>query len=241
MKFFLTGDSHLGALRRALLQSGGEDTGPIAFTLEALGRGHRLRAPFFADRGDHAEILDEDFRKRVRRVPPDGPAFDRIGISGPLNTARVWRHEDFARFRPHPLGGGVPVSTGLLRAVVEADVRQTLEFVKVVRRNVPVFVIESPWPFARHPSVARIGAEVVQHVHRWYRAYVMAELESLGVPVVDIDPAWLDDRGFMQERFRNENPRDAYHANAEFGRLMLRRVVDRFAASETPAARPVGA
>ncbi|MEK8031843.1 hypothetical protein AACH06_13530 [Ideonella sp. DXS29W] len=235
MKVFLTGDSHLGALRRALLQPDSPNTWPIDFTLEALGRGHLLRAPFFADRGDHAEILDADFRKRVRKVPSVAGAFDAIGISGPLNTARVWRDEAFATFRPYPLTGRTPISRGMLRAIVEDDVRQTLEFIRVVRRNSPVFVIDSPWPFARHPSVMRIGIEVVQHVHRWYREYVMAELASMDVPIVDIDPSCLDKQGFMLERFRNENARDLYHANAAFGKLMLQRIVDRFA----PAARPV--
>jgi hypothetical protein len=230
MRLFLTGDSHLGALRRTLLAPGRAAAGPNEpeVVLEALGRGQRLRDRFFEPRADFVEITDPDFRQRVKQVPPAGPRFDWVGVCAPLNTARVWRHQDFARYRPIALGGGTPVSTALLQVVVEEDVGPTLDFIKAAQRHVPVFVVDAPWPFARHPSVQRSGADLVQYIHRWYRAHVMRELAALGVPVVEVPPSCVDDKGFMLERFRSENARDLYHANASFGHLMIDRIIERF-------------
>ena len=227
----MTGDSHLGALRRAMLQwqvTPG-DVDLTGVDIRALGRGHLLRSRVFEARADHAEIIDSEYRQRVARVPPAGPAFDLIGMSGPLNTARVWRHEDFARLAPYPMRGSRPlISSGVLRALVEDDVRQSLEFIKVVKRNVPVFVVDAPWPFGRHPAVELAGRDTVQYIHRWYRAYVIAELDAMDVPVVEIDPACVDAQGFMNKKFRNENGRDLYHANASFGEVMWRQIMRRF-------------
>lgn len=230
MKFLLVGDSHLGGVRQALnlARRGPRAERYAGIDVRAMGRGFLMREAFFADRGDHAEIVDAEFRTRVQRVPPLEPAYDWIGISGPLNTARVWREPGFAAFKPFPLTGGVPVSVATLRAVVEADVRRSIEFVEVVGRHARVFVVEAPWPFRAHRAVSTHGAATVQFVHRWYRDHVLRELERIGVPVLEVGPGCIDAEGFMKEAFHHEKASDRYHANADFGRRVLDRMLQRF-------------
>lgn len=233
MKCLLVGDSHLGSVRQALnlAHKGGDAARFEGIVVRAMGRGCLMREAFFADRGDHAEIVDAEFRTRVARVPPLEPRYDWIGISGPMNTARVWRDPGFAAFKPYPLAGGVPVSVATLRAAVEADVRRSIEFVEVVARNARVFVIEAPWPFRAHRSVKANGAATVQFVHRWYREHVRSELARLEVPVLEVGDDCVDADGFMKEAFHHEKVTDRYHANAGFGRVVLERLLQRFAAA----------
>lgn len=230
MRLFITGDSHLGALRRRLLTPDrpAPAAGQPGIVLEALGRGQRMTERFFDPQQDHVEIIDPDFRQRVRRVPPDDPTIDAVGICAPLNTARVWRHPDFARYHPLATGGGIPISNALLKAVVDRDVRPALDFVAAVQRHRPVFVIDAPWPFARHPAVAQAGAEIVQWIHRFYRDQVKVELDRMRVPVIECPPACVDSQGFTLERYRSENRRDLYHANAAWGQVMLDLIAQRY-------------
>lgn len=238
MNLLLTGDSHLGGLRRAQLAARGDEAAAFrGAVIKPMGRGFLLRSQFFADRGDHAEIVEPEFRQRVERVPPAAGAFNWIGISGPMNTARVWRDPSWARYKPFGHGGGIPVSAALLKSVVEADVRRSIEFVQVVSRSSHVFVIEAPWPFRSHKAVSLNGADTVQFIHRWYRDHVMRELQRLGVPVLEIDHACVDAEGFMKPEFRSETATDRYHANARFGRIVLDRIVERFGPADAVASK----
>ena len=118
------------------------------------------------------------------------------------------------------------VSSGLLNQVIDDDVRYASKFVDVVRRNVPVFVIEAPAPFRHHDAVTVNGPELVMHIHRTYRERVLSKLVSQQVPVIDLDPDWTDSDGFMKPRFKRSNPMDQHHGNAEFGGLMYARIVE---------------
>ncbi|WP_374674996.1 hypothetical protein [Ideonella sp.] len=241
MKILLTGDSHLGGLRRAQMAGHpglqGADTSSIE--IQALGRGFLLRSPFFAARDSHVEITEPEYRERVKRLPPPGPLPDLIGICGPLNTNRLWRDPDFKNCLPYPLAPThALVSRSLLRAAIEGDARQSIEFAKALQRHVPVFVLEAPWPFLRHPAVTALGRDVVQHLHHAYRDHVLAELRSADIPVVEIDPGAVDAHGFMLPAFRQENGRDLYHANAAFGAVMLRAILARFDPARLQAGHP---
>jgi hypothetical protein len=240
MKILLTGDSHLGGLRRAQLGEhpglAGVDTTGI--TIQALGRGYLMRSTFFVEHDDHVEITDPEYRQRVTRMPAAGSVPDLIGLCGPLNTNRLWRDPGFESFRPYPLPSpGALVSRGLLRAAIEADARPSIEFAKALKRKVPVFVLDAPWPFARHPAVLALGRDVVQHLHRAYRDHVLDALRAEDIPVVEIDPAAVDAQGFMRPAYRHENGRDLYHANAAFGALMLRAILRRFDPARLDAGR----
>jgi hypothetical protein len=240
MKIVLTGDSHLGGLRRAQLGAhpglAGVDTSGV--TIQALGRGYLMRSPFFVERDQHVEITDPEYRQRVARMPPSGAPPDLIGICGPMNTNRLWRDPAFESVLPYPLPAtGSLVSRGLLRTAIEADARQSIEFAKALNRKVPVFVLDAPWPFARHPAVLALGRDVVQHLHRAYRHHVRQELQAGGIPVVETDPVALDADGFMRPAYRHENGRDLYHANAAFGALMLRAILARFDPARLNVAR----
>lgn len=226
MKTLITGDSHVGPLGRGMLAV--EESGSEAFKdirIRPLGSGHILSTPFFAERGDHCEIVETSYRRQFKYFPPKNFEYDWIGFSGPLHSARVWRDHAWKRFLPWNKGiSRHAVSSALLRQVISDDVRYSLQFIDVISRTTRTFVIESPWPFRQHPAILRNGSDLVRFLHEQYRSYVLSELERRGIPVVNIDPAWVGEDGFMQDSFRNESPKDHHHGNAEFGQLMMGRI-----------------
>ena len=228
MKVLITGDSHSGTLMRGLSNLPPErlQASKIDFEINPLGGGHLLPTPFFADRGDHAELLEPSYRRRFRRLPSENSDLDWIGFSGPLHAARVWR-ENWASTKPWQLGGGGPaVSSALLRQVIDDDLNQSLAFLSVLRRTHRVFVVESPWPFRHHYAVKANGLATVRLIHQAHRARLVGQLQALDIGLVEIDTAWTDEDGLMLPQFRHEKPTDWHHGSQEFGRLMMERVID---------------
>jgi hypothetical protein len=241
MKVLITGDSHTSKLaigNKELflerLQKRAPSNG-ISISVRPLGPGGAMRGPYFEDRGDYAEILDERYRKGHERLPPADSKFDWIGLAAPLHTVRLWKVR-WRHFTPQglPAKNGFVLSENALRQAIEDDVSFNLKLLDIMKRTTNVFVIEPPWPFRHHRAVAYNGAEKVLFLHRAYRRHVLAALKSRGIPVVEIDPSWVDADGFMSDRFRNERPEDQHHGNNLFGRLMIART-QAMLASHMPA------
>lgn len=233
MRAMITGDSHTAALHRghaALLDEGRWPAG-LALDIRPLGGGHLTRAPFFSDRGDHAEITTAEYRRRFDRLPlaSDGP--DVVyGLSAPLHSVRVWRHPAWRRFSPAGLAPGsaapgesaTPVSSGLLRRVILDDQRHVLALIAILLRGGrQTFVVEAPRPFRHHPALDETSPDLVAHIDAIYRRTIRRELDAMGVPVVSVPEDCLD-RGFMRDDYAQ--PGDPHHGNAAYGRLMMERV-----------------
>lgn len=223
----VTGDSHTGALRRGLDQLLASGWAP-ACELEVigLGSGADLAPGFFVDRGSHAEIVNPVYRRRIPVLPkPRAVARKTVHVwSGLFHFPKVWRSPGWAQFRPACVRGReAPVSRAVVRTTLLDWFGPQLALVAVIRRaGVPVLALETPRPFRHHPSLRAVRPEVAIGLDRLCLHMMEAELRAMGIPVLRIPGACLDQDGFMHAQWRSENPKDPHHGNAEFGALMLR-------------------
>lgn len=228
MRVLITGDSHTATLKLGQHALRSDAAPGLDISILPLGSGAHIPTPFYQDAGDHAELVVPVYRRFLQRVPPAGARFDWIGVCAPLHTTRVWR-QDWSAYRLwHEAGADpgakIPVSDALLRQVIEDDSRYALGFLDVIRRSARVFVIAAPAPFRHHEAVACNGAGMVMHIHRTYCAHISRELALREIPVVALDPEWMDDQGFMKPRFKSQNPEDRHHGNTLLGRSVYKRI-----------------
>lgn len=223
------GDSHTAALRRGQVAIEAEGAWPadIGLSVRPLGGGHLATEPFFADRGDHAEVTLPEYRRQFDRLPCADDPPDRIyGVSAPLHPVRVWRGAAWQDFAPADmdLPGAAPVSSGTIRRLALDDQRPMLELLALLRRiGRRVFAVEAPRPFRHHPALRRTPAAVAMRVDRLYRETIRAELDRLGVPVVDVPGRCFDAEGFTLAEFGQ--PGDPHHGNEGYGAIMMREVL----------------
>ena len=235
VRLLITGDSHCGVLKNAHASLVRDNQAPQAhFDVRALGAGRFMPTRFFEDRGDHVEIIEPEYRERFERLPPPGEAFDFLGFSGPLHSVRLWYLNDWRSHTPWATPGKAGpepthlLSEAVLRKIVEDDTREMLCLLGLLQRHVKVFVVEPPRPFRHNPSLQRFGAERLMALHRRHHAQVSEQLAALGVPVVGIDPTWVDEEGYMRPEYRSKRDDDPHHGNLDFGRQMVARI-DAFA------------
>ena len=164
------GDSHTAALRRGQLAIEADGTWPadLRLAVRPLGGGHLATAPFFADRGDHAEVTLPEYRRQFDRLPrADDPSDMVYGVSALLHPVRVWRAPAWQDFAPADMAlpDVAPVSSGTVRRLAIADGRPMLDLVALLRRiGRRVFAVEAPYPFRHHPALRRTPAAVVMRV-----------------------------------------------------------------------------
>ncbi len=238
------GDSHTAALRRGQLAIEAEGLWPanLALTVRPLGGGHLACDPFFADRGDHAEITLPEYRRQFERLPRrDDPPDAIYGVSALLHPVRVWRHPSWQGFAPASLAQSgeestaTPASSGMVRRLALDDQGPMLALVALLRRlGRRVFAIEAPYPFRHHPALRRTPAAVVMRVDRLYRDAVRAELDRLGVPVVAVPGRCRDEDGFTRAELGQEG--DPHHGNGRYGAIMMGEVLAHLAAGAAPPA-----
>ena len=223
MNVLISGDSHIGALRRVhdvveLKCNHGLD-------FKALGTGRKMSTEFFEEKSGFVEITDEIYRKNFKQFPPDNDSYDVIGIAAPFHTTRVWRDSLWSEFKPWCIDGNrKPLSDAVVLKIIEADVHYVMKFIKVVSRNSSLFIIEAPKPFRHHSAVKSNGSELVSYIDGVYRQYVKRWLEDLDIPVLTVEPEWYDSDGFMLDQYRADNKNDMHHGNLAYGRLMLNKV-----------------
>jgi len=232
MKIVVTGDSHISALKSGidLLQAEGDSLVDYVFDFKPLGLGGHLIKPFFADRGDYAEMTDPIIKKRVQRLPllEDGEFQPYYAISGAMHSIRLWRDVNFwTKYTPFCQQEGlIPVSVGLLRHAVLNDQLYICKLIEIMQRSgVKLFVIEAPKPFKHHRIHNDVDSEVIVYVDRFYRQVFKDWLAAKGVPVVEVPASCYDSEGFMLNEFRSDNLGDANHANKDFGAIMAKEII----------------
>ena len=231
MKVLITGDSHTAALKggQNLLISKGMWPQQVDLTIRPLGNGKFFTTPFFTDKGDYAEICNPEYRKQFIRFPPaEMESSDVIyGLSGLFHTGGLRRHQTWTEFSPfHIANQEYPVSNALLRQVIRDKTQYLLKFVDIILQNQKkLFVIEAPKPFRHTKSVNPIRTEVISYVDHYYRDFVKQELRLRNVPIITVSPECHDEAGFMLERYRSPKENDMHHGNAEFGQLMMKKIL----------------
>jgi len=227
MKLFLTGDSHVAAIKRghALLASRGQLPAAPPLVIRPFGSAVQMRTSFFVEHDDHLEITDPVYRKRVPVLPARGFATGSTIylLAGPFNFSAVWarpfwRHHWVTGMPPRV---GRPYSLGTLRHGLMARLYYQFRLIdKLLTLGQRLAVVESPGPFRHHPALGLVRADSLVALHRLCRRLVRDELARRDVGVVAVPAECWDDDGFIQARFRSDNPEDGHHANTEFGAVM---------------------
>lgn len=234
MRILVVGDSHAGPLKRGwerLRAQGGLQAG-VSITVQPVGAAHKLVLPFWQPAGDHARITNPRFRRRLSRIPPPGPRPDAIGLSMPFWSGRVVRQMGRQDLSLHGVGGpGRLVSNAVFRQMVLADQKEIMALADyLLSLDLRLFVVAPPGYFRDFSDLPRLGPLRLLGLNAAYRAVMRAELAQRAVPVVDVPEACFDRQGFMLSAFRNEDPADTHHGNADFGALMIGQI-ERWAAA----------
>lgn len=230
-RILLTGDSHLGCLKRTYDAEAGDAFKEISFA--PLGRGGLCVTEFFAldQEAETVEITAEEWNKeRYAKAELSGADPTLVVVSMPLNTSRIQRETAWHRFVPWQLKQD-PKEVGLSSAALEEmfvqDSHYAVEFAGALKSiGVEVAVLEAPRFFENAPYLKKRRFEVSQHVEAAYRAHVSARLKAHGVPIIEQPSNTIGKTGCTLPQFDHENPNDVHHGNTAYGRLALLSVLD---------------
>lgn len=240
MKILVTGDSHVGALNRGLMQLSvaGKTDRSVEISILPLGGGHLLPTPFFRDAGDHAEIVEPEYRRNMPRLPPVSPQYDAIVLSMPLWPMRLQHVITWQKFAlAEHLKGRKTISHLAFKTLVLQDQKYVLELIDLLNRSgVLVAAIAPPRLFRDHSTLKHLPATQALTCFDTYLQIMRAELEARSVSVIDLPSKCCDAEGFMLQKFRHEDPEDGHHANADFGALMVSGI-ERWAVANLAAGR----
>jgi hypothetical protein len=233
MKVLIIGDSHTAALEKGkkLLAEKSKLPDGIKLDIRCLGNHRIMRTPFFIDRGDYAEICNDEYRKQYNFFPPLSLKHDMenvvYGLSGLLFPGSVisWLSKFAA---PSQLVlNEIPVSNALLTQLVLDDCQYLLKFIDIIlRTKQKLFVIEGPQFFRDAHISKNCRHQLIKYFNDYYRVIIKKELENRNIPVIALNPECYDEHGFMLEKYRHENINDKLHGNALFGELMLKKAID---------------
>jgi len=230
MNVLITGGSHVRALSAgfdAVKKNSGIPEN-VNCRILPLGSGLSVAGEFFSHQGDHIEITKASFRKNISRLPPDDFPCDAIGLSTALYSRPIWGiQDDWGKFGIPPWHlGKAPISSALLRRVIEEDHRHILDLLSCLSNlGVKVFVIEGPRPFRHNPEVRKVGVETVAHIDKRYREITVEKLDSMQIPIIGLPAHTYDSQGFMLDTYRHEKANDGTHGNTVFGTLMFKKVI----------------
>lgn len=225
-RILLTGDSHLGALRRAVERLSDERQ-KDRFVFWPLGTASATSAPLHVrEAGDDAIRItapawqDRRFsRDSIAEVGADA----LLVVSLPLHTTPFLRDHAWHTHAPWQVAvQEVALSSGFLDTLAEAGSRHALALVLDLARIWPAMaVLEPPRLFPDSPFLAKARPEVCRAVEAAYRGSVRRRLAQAGIAVIDQPPVTITDQGMTDPTYDNENPQDRHHANARYGSLVL--------------------
>ena len=229
MNILITGGSHAVALNQGFkqLKQAGEVPASLAFRVRPLGGGLSFSRDFFCLRDDHVEITHPKFQAKFRRIPPPDVTYDVVALSTALYSRPVWNKTDWSVYGiPDFAEDRIPISNSLLKRAIYDDNKYIIAFLGHLRNlGIKVCIIEGPRPFRHNIEVRRTGSDLVKHIDTLYRSLTLEILKREEISVVSVPDTSFDEDGFMLESYRHRNSKDKTHGNAEFGLLMMQRVV----------------
>lgn len=233
----LTGDSHLGALRKAV-RSGYESDGLDSVRFWPLGRGGETTNQFFRVSNDKAivETIVSGWRNRV--FSKESLLIDNIEpiliLSMPLNTSRILRDFSWNTHSPWAMvkrGRSIAISDSFLRDLFYEDSKYSVAFAEALQ-NVcdSVVVLEAPRFFRSADYLDNYPFDVCQLIDKKYREFVSGALLDKGIKIINQPKITILDDGTTDLKFDHPDPTDNHHANSEYGKIVLTEIL-RFAAN----------
>lgn len=203
-KVLITGDSQTAALRQGLsiLEQARALPKDLDISIQPLGAGSHLTSPFFKKADGKITILERVYKRRIPVLPMDGDV-SMYGFSGNIHTIRVLRDIDWRDYAPSPTAKREnAVSLGFMQKLFEADQRYILAFLDAMKSlGMKVFVIDAPRPFQHHPMFEQCRKDVLMHLDREYRRYILNELAARDIDVIATPDECVDAEGFMLAEF----------------------------------------
>ncbi|UWR33753.1 hypothetical protein K3759_01250 [Sulfitobacter sp. W027] len=228
MNALLIGDSHITALLQAhrAMQARGELAQDVTIALKRLGGGHILPTPFFSNEGDFAKITNSEYKLAFRQLPPKARRFGTLGLSMPLWPLRVMYQLVAQKISLETSVDGLrPMSLALFERLVLEDQKYVIELIEILHRSgTRVIAVAPPSLFRDHPIMSFHPANDALKMFATYQKIMTTVMERSNVHVIQVPERCLDAEGFMLAKYRHKDPKDSHHANAVFGKIMIREV-----------------
>ncbi len=233
MKFWICGNSHTGALKKGLEILAPDD---LDLTVFPLGNGHWETTPFsnvkdnmvFLSNAKYAEnMLKWTGARRITRKAV-------WGFCMGTHNARIYRQDFWIKAEPSHIAEDHkrPISQGLLDSVILADQFHIREFLGAVKAlGIRSYVISCPPPRDDHPCIGQgVRRETVAAIDQRARSLIREWLNTQGIDFIDYPKETRTPDGFLKEKFQHlwgaNGTKDHHHANAEYGALMMKQVLE---------------
>tara|TARA_R110000868_G_scaffold375711_1_gene640383 strand:+ start:24303 stop:25037 length:735 start_codon:yes stop_codon:yes gene_type:complete len=227
----ITGDSHLAAISQGA-EILDECTTLLSFL--PLGGGHLAPQQFF--RVDPAtrrvEITIDGWSPVAFPVASadGGLLTDALYVvSLPCNTSRFLRDYDWTTYVPWQFKNSpdeIPLSDAIIEKIICSDAATAVAFVAQLKAvGLDTCVVEAPRYFAHAAHVRSMRPEVCTYLSARFLTFVRDRLHRCGIPVVEQPESTIGPDGSTLPRYRHPSPEDEHHASAEYGALMLERVL----------------
>jgi hypothetical protein len=231
-RIVLTGDSHLGAIKRA--QDSGDDPRLADIDFLPLGVGSVSLTDFF--QVDQAARNVKVTHKKWNNVTfsqqmlNNNEGLKLLVLSLPINSTRLLREHSWHRHVPWRLkkhDREIPLSDAVIRTIIEQDCTKSIEFAKALHMvGIKVAVMEGPRFFTDAPHLARKRVEVCADIEQRCREFAHAQIQNANIPLIKQPAKTIDPAGNTKAEFRHIAPKDFTHGNAAYGQLAGAAILD---------------
>jgi hypothetical protein len=223
----LTGDSHLGAIKRAMNRFGDQIFSreyEVIVDILSSKRSIHHEISGFSLKEDDICLADPRYENGFFRS--HGGQFDYIFFNAPFWCYALFRRQNFKNFTTYDMTVRKQLmSKNVLDYILENHAAPYLNLIPVMMKNASkVVVIETPFLFKDHPIQRFTDKEILNYIDARYRSYVKDKLIMLGAEVMHIPAETVAEYGVMSDKYLTESPDDFGHCNTEYGRLILEQI-----------------
>ncbi len=244
----IIGDSHVVALAQGYASSTRPADAQNGIQFGKLFPSPACLEPFFEASGGRVELLDQEARGVLGDLTgrPCFSAADRdlkFCISLGFTTTVLMSLDTWITHAPWRFNGGGQVqlmSDAVFRALTLHHFRHVLAFYQALRSlDLQCLAVAAPPPLIGGEWFSKgVDEQVLLLVDVMARQVVAAELRKLGVPCVSPPPesyVGQGPSGLRRPQFKGDGAKGFVHANAEYGRLMMDRVLDEIGRMAQPS------
>lgn len=239
MTVWLCGNSQSRALMKGCLAMADADPDINAFV---LGNAKYELRDYSRIEKDLVTVTVEEYAEHLETATGKS-YFDKSAVWGfcqGTHNARIYRNAFWNNCDPSEVAAPRrrPISLAVLDAIIEADQQYIKLFHRRLREtSTRFFVISCPPPRADHPCVSSgTRLEAIGYIDQRARTLMRNHLTELNVTFVDYPSEAATPEGLLKPEFyAPDRPgvKDTHHANADYGLIMMRRVLDSLSSSKS--------
>ncbi|MEZ5816109.1 MAG: hypothetical protein R3D44_03410 [Hyphomicrobiaceae bacterium] len=232
---FICGNSHTIALSYGQRRLANADSASLK--IFPLGSGQYETTPFSEVRGSGVVFLEPSYSDNLRRFAGTSEireSDDTWGFCLVNHNVRIYRHPMWKLYSPC-FGPGFEskfkLSNAAIDLIVDADSMHIKSFLdQLLRLKINFFAISAPYPREDHPCIlSGTKREIVAHLDEVARGRWSKWLSDRGILCVDPPTETRGSDGFLKSEFNAPHfpsgKIDPHHANAEYGRMMLQKII----------------